>query len=321
VRADRLLSALLVLQAHGKQTGRELAARLEVSERTVHRDMEALSAAGVPVFAIRGVRGGWQLDEKWRTQVPGLDDTELRAFLLAQPRIVGDERLAAAAERALNKLMAALPAALRQRAAMMRQRLYIDTTGWNGTSENLAALPLVQDALTRDRQLEISYRRRDRSHTTRVVDPLGLVAKGLTWYLVAQTPAGYRTFRVSRIEQARVLDSTCARPLDFDLATYWKTSTSTFIESRRRLTITVRMEPHAAELLRQWCRPAPLIVSNPLDTEGWTTLEVDFDDEDHATFLVLGFGPRIEVIAPESLRERVARDIAAAFMRKHHVPA
>ena len=134
MRADRLLSALLVLQAHGKQTGRELAARLEVSERTVHRDMEALSAAGVPVFAMRGVRGGWQLDDEWRTEVPGLDDVELRALLMAQPRIVGDARLAAAAERALNKLMAALPAALRERAALMRQRLYVDTTGWNGHS-------------------------------------------------------------------------------------------------------------------------------------------------------------------------------------------
>src|SRR5688572_30274178 len=105
MKADRLLSVLLLLQAHGKQTGRELAARLEVSERTVHRDMCALSAAGVPVFALRGVRGGWQLDEGWRTQVPGLDEVELRAFLMAQPRVIGDAKLASAAERALDKLM------------------------------------------------------------------------------------------------------------------------------------------------------------------------------------------------------------------------
>lgn len=127
MRADRLLSALLLLQAHGKQTGRELAARLDVSARTIHRDMEALSAAGVPVFALRGVRGGWQLDEQWRTQVPGLDEAELRAFLMAQPRIVGDQVLADAAERALDKLLAALPDTLRQRAVAMRQRLFVDT--------------------------------------------------------------------------------------------------------------------------------------------------------------------------------------------------
>jgi len=102
VRADRLLSILLLLQARGRLTGRELSRRLEVSPRTVHRDMEALSAAGVPVFALRGVRGGWQLDEGWRTRVPGLDEVELRALLMAQPRVVGDSRLARAAERALE---------------------------------------------------------------------------------------------------------------------------------------------------------------------------------------------------------------------------
>src|SRR5438093_12122794 len=121
MRADRLLSALLLLQAHGRLTSRELAKRLEVSERTMHRDMDALSAAGVPVFALRGSQGGWQLDEGWRTQVPGLDEGELRALLMAQPRALGDAGLAAAAESALAKLLAALPAAMRERAASTRQ--------------------------------------------------------------------------------------------------------------------------------------------------------------------------------------------------------
>src|SRR5512138_1359479 len=116
VRADRLLSALLLLQARGRMTGRELARRLEVSARTVHRDMDALSAAGVPVYALRGSQGGWQLDEGWRTEVPGLDEAELGALLMAQPRVVGDERLIHAAERALAKLTAALPVSLREKA-------------------------------------------------------------------------------------------------------------------------------------------------------------------------------------------------------------
>src|SRR5215813_11622608 len=146
MRADRLLSILLLLQARGQMTGRELAERLEVSERTVHRDMDALSAAGVPVFALRGLNGGWQLDENYRTQVPGLNENELRAFLMAQPRVIGDPRLAAAAERALDKLMAALPVSLREQAASMRQRLYVDATGWHGTKEDLSMLPIVQNA-------------------------------------------------------------------------------------------------------------------------------------------------------------------------------
>src|SRR5215470_7845825 len=144
MRADRLLSELLLLQAHGRMTGRELARKLEVSERTVHRDMEALSSARVPIFALRGPKGGWQLEENWRTQVPGLDEAELRALLMAQPRVLGDPRLAHAAERALGKLMASMPATMREQAASIRQRLFVDSAGWRGTSENLSALPIVQ---------------------------------------------------------------------------------------------------------------------------------------------------------------------------------
>src|SRR5690242_15172539 len=138
MRADRLLSVVLLLQAHGRMSGRELATRLEVSMRTLHRDMDALSAAGVPIFALRGPRGGWQLDEGWRTQVPGLDEAELRALLMAQPRVLGDRKLAAAAERALGKLMASLPVPLRARAESIRQRLFVDRAGWRGTDEDLA---------------------------------------------------------------------------------------------------------------------------------------------------------------------------------------
>ncbi len=315
MRADRLLSALLVLQAHGKQTSRELAARLEVSERTVHRDMEALSAAGVPVFALRGVRGGWQLDDKWRTRVPALDDVELRGLLMSQPRVVGDPGLAAAAERALDKLVAALPTTLRQRAAAMRQRLFVDTTGWYGRVENLSTLPQVQDALSRDRKLLINYRKRNKERADRPVDPLGLVAKGASWYLVANTPTGYRTFRVSRIERAKVLEAACERPKDFDLATYWKASTTAFMASRRRLSVTVRMEPNAADALKQWC-PEIVVIGPSSPVDPWVTLRLAFDDEDQAAFMVLGFGPRIEVVSPASLRDRVDNDLAAAVNRR-----
>jgi predicted DNA-binding transcriptional regulator YafY len=326
MRADRLLSALLLLQAHGKQTGRELAARLSVSERTIHRDMEALSAAGVPVFALRGLHGGWQLDEEWRTSVPGLDEAELRAFLMAQPRVVGDQYLAAAAERALDKFLAALPVSLRQRAAAMRQRLYVDTTGWFGRTEDLAALPIVQDALSRDRKLRITYVKafaREREDvaeqepaTNRVVDPLGLVAKGPAWYLVAQTAAGYRTFRVSRITRAVVLDVACERPSGFDLATHWQTSTAAFMASRGTFPVTLRMEPRAAQRLNEWFRHTTVMgPSSPADR--WTTLETKFDDEEQALFIVMGFAGRAEVVSPAKLRARVASEVAAMARTRH----
>ena len=173
MKADRLLSALMLLQGHGRLTGRELAKRLEVSERTVHRDMEALSAAGVPVYALRGAQGGWQLAEGWQTSVPGLEEQELRALLMAQPpRVLGDLRLASAAERAMGKLMASLPAAMRQQAVSIRERLHIDVEGWRGSRENLSMLPVVEEAVWRNRQLSAPLparqprHRQPRSHRT-----------------------------------------------------------------------------------------------------------------------------------------------------------
>jgi len=317
MRADRLLSALLLLQANGKMTGRQLATRLEVSQRTAHRDMEALGAAGVPVLALRGSRGGWQLDEEWRTQVPGLDEAELRAFLMAQPRMVGDGALAAAAQRALDKMMAALPVSMRARAAFIRQRLYVDTTGWRGTEESLAFLPIVQDAVSRDRKLSIQYRKANLQQTERSIDPLGLVAKGTTWYLVAKTPDGFRTFRVSRIEKATLLDLPSERPADFDLAAYWKSSTERFRESRPRYDATLRVDPRAAEEIKMWHIASPI----ETDSDGWVTLRVQFADEEHAGFMVLGLGSRVDVIEPEKLRERIASEAAAVIERMRRDPS
>lgn len=302
MRADRLLSMLLLLQAHVRMTGRELAERLEVSERTVHRDMEALSASGVPVFAVRGAQGGWQLDAHWRTQVPGLDEAELRALLMAQPRIIGDARLASAAERALEKLMAALPTSLREQAASIRQRLHVDTTGWRPSTEKPTMLPVVQNAVSRDRKLAIVYAKPDGQRSERIVDPLGLVAKGIVWYLVANTPAGMRTFRVSRIEKATLLPKPCKRPRDFNLAAYWASTTKRLTEMRSRFTATFRLEARAAKWLMEWHSARELGGAN---ADGWVTISLDFDSEDHARFVALGLGSRVEVLEPESLKSSV----------------
>ncbi len=317
MKADRLLSALLLLQAHGRLTGRELARRLEVSGRTVHRDMEALSAAGVPVVALRGARGGWQLDQGWRTQVPGLDEAELRALLMAQPRMIGDTRLAGAAERAIGKLMASLPVTLRQQAASIRQRLYIDTTGWRGASENLVMLPIVQEAVSHDRRLKLQYQRPGSESVERVVSPLGLVAKGSTWYLVANTSEGYRTYRVSRIVQAVVLDESSERPPDFDLAAYWKSSSERFSEALPRFDALVRVEPRTAGWVRMSRPPWSVQIDHARgpDPDGWVTLRLRFDSEEEACSVVLGLGPRVDVIEPANLRQRVLAEAASVVER------
>jgi predicted DNA-binding transcriptional regulator YafY len=314
MKSDRLLSVLLLLQARGRATERELAEQLEVSQRTIHRDLEALSAARVPVVALRGSQGGWELEKGWRTQVPGLDESELRALLMAQPRVVGHPRLAAAAESALNKLMASLPGPMRAQATVMRERLHVDPTGWRGTSEDLSMLSIVQDAIARERRLAFDYTRADGEVSSRIVDPLGLVAKGLSWYLVGHSAnKGLRTYRVSRMRAATALAEACTRPARFDLAAYWKQSTAELDSKRRAYPATLSLTPEAARRLQMWCATQPVEGEAEPDR---VTLRVDFDAESEARFLVLGLGARVRVVRPAALR-RWVRDELKEMSREH----
>jgi predicted DNA-binding transcriptional regulator YafY len=288
-------------------TGRALAERLEVSQRTMHRDMEALSAAGVPVTALRGAQGGWQLEKGWRTQVPGLDAAELRALLMAQPRALSEPRLAAAAERALGKLMASLPGSMREQAVAMRERLHVDANDWRPVSEDLSMLPAVQDAVARDCRLSFDYTRADGERGPRVVDPLGLVVKGMSWYLVARTQRGMRTYRVSRMRAVTPLAIAFRRPARFDLAKHWKKSVSELEAQRRRYKATLLLSPQAAESLIRWCVATPAAIPVPGDAPaGWIAMYADFESEEQALFLVLGMGVRARVLQPAPLVERVA---------------
>ena len=287
-------------------TGRELADRLEVSQRTMHRDMEALSAAGVPVTALRGAQGGWQLEKGWRTQVPGLDAAELTALLMAQPRALREPKLAAAAERALGKLMASLPGNMREQAAAMRERLHIDATDWRPASEDLSMLPVVQDAVARDCRMSFAYTRADGEQGPRIVDPLGLVVKGMTWYLVARTPRGMRTYRVSRMTEVTVLAVRFERPARFDLARHWKKSIREFESQRRRYETMLLVSPQAAESLSRWCVVMPAGVRLPTDAPaGWMAMRVEFESAEQALFVALGMGARAQVLAPPALLDRV----------------
>jgi len=312
MKADRLLSVLFLLQAKGRATERELAEQLEVSQRTIHRDLEALSAARVPVVALRGSQGGWELEKGWRTQVPGLDEAELRALLMAQPRAVGHPRLAAAAESALNKLMAALPGPMRAQAAAMRERLHVDATGWNGTGEDLSMLAVVQDAVARERKLAFDYTKADGEKAPRTVDPLGLVAKGLSWYLVATGVNGVRTYRVSRMEHTTMLASGFERPPRFDLAEFWKKSTAEFSQQRRRYAATLSLTAGAARKLQGWYAATVVTGSKHREHPGdWTTVRAEFEAEAEARFIVLGFGSCVEVVEPKELRQWVQAEARA----------
>ena len=312
MKSDRLLSALLLLQAHGRLTGRELSERLEVSQRTIHRDMEALSASGIPISALRGAQGGWQLEKGWRTQVPGLDRAELSALLMTQPQGLGSPGLASAAERAFGKLMAALPNRMRQEAIAIRERLHVDSTGWRASAEDLSMLAPVQDAVARDCKLTFDYTRADGQSAPRTVDPLGLVAKGFSWYLVARAPNGLRTYRISRMKAVTPLAIPFERPRNFDLAAFWKASTTELKLQRNHYDVILALHPQAAESLKTRCATSPAKPPRNHPTpKDWLTLRVEFENEEQARFVTLGLGPKAHALAPPTLRRHILADAKA----------
>lgn len=319
MRADRLLSILLLLQVRRRITARELAQRLEVSERTIHRDMQALGIAGIPVTAERGTGGGWRLLEEYRTNLTGLNEAEIQAlFLTRPPRLLADLGLDKASEAALIKLLAAIPSISRAGAEDIRQRLHVDVAGWGQPDEATPCLPTLQLAVWHDRKLRFTYGRDDGDAMERLVDPLGLVAKGRIWYLVAAVEGMPRTYRVSRIRSAEVLDEPCVRPTDFNLAAYWEQSAVRFREHLPRYLATVRVSPAALPAIRAGGRYTRIEREAPPDRDGWVRLMMDFEEEHNARDYVLSFGADVEVVEPAALRalvRRAAEDIVALYAR------
>ncbi len=305
MRADRLVSIMLLLQTRHRMTAGELAAELEVSERTIHRDMEALSGAGVPVFAERGVYGGWSLLEGYQTRLTGLKASEIQALFVSNPaRLLADLGLEQASEVALMKLLAALPAIYRQNAESVQQRIYVDTAGWKRSTEDVSFLPVLQTAVWDERQVRIIYQRGDDVSVERLVDPLGLVAKGSIWYLLGGVGGELRTFRISRVREVTLLDEACQRPIDFDLAAYWQESAREFVANLPVYPATLRVTAAGLERMRWW-RFARIVQVGQVNAEGWSQVDVHFELPEEACEYVAGCGGMVEVLAPDELRTAV----------------
>ncbi|MGH2559914.1 MAG: helix-turn-helix transcriptional regulator [Thermomicrobiales bacterium] len=320
MRADRLLMILSMLQVHRRVTARDLAERLEVSARTIHRDMESLSMAGVPLYAQRGAGGGWMLPADYQIDPAVLTGAEVRALFFGHPaRLLADLGLDRASDAALVKLLAAIPAVQRADAERARQRIHLDVVGWRRYEEAMPHLPMVQEAIWTDRKLRMIYRRGAGGETVRDVGPLGLVASGSVWYLVAGTEDGVRTYRVSRIVGADLLDEPCQRPPDFDLAAAWAASKASYVEQLPRYHATLCVDAEAVERIRRFWRYARIEREVLSPGDGRVTLTVRFQFEEEACEYVLSFGPRVEVLDPPALRERVvalARDIVARYQNR-----
>jgi predicted DNA-binding transcriptional regulator YafY len=307
MRADRLLSIVLLLQAHHQMTSRDLASRLEVSERTIHRDMEALSGAGIPVIAARGSGGGWSLLGEYRTTLTGLTEAEIQSLFVTKPtKLLADLHLEKAADGAHLKLLASLPTAFRQGAERARQRIHIDVSGWSRREEAVPFLPLLQEALWLERKLNIKYKRGEKCEPVeRLLSPLGLVAKGSVWYLVASVDESVRSYRVSRIADAQILNEPATIPADFNLADYWERSASTFKSTVPNYLATFWVPPAVILRLPFAGRFARVNETEETDARGWRKVCVGFDVEEMACEYAVSFGPNLEVIEPTELREKV----------------
>ncbi|TPW11142.1 MAG: putative transcriptional regulator [Acidimicrobiaceae bacterium] len=307
MRADRLVALLLLLQQRSRVTAAEVAAELEISERTARRDLDALGLAGLPVYSQRGRNGGWRLAGGGRTDLSGLTSTEAQAlFLVAGPSAAATPELRAA----LRKLVRALPEQFRVGAQAAASAVVVDQPGWgNNRAPSLAPQHLdeVQRCVVMGLQVSMSYSDRRREATTRVIEPLGLAAKGNVWYLVADTVKGRRTFRVDRITSIEPTGQAATRPANFDLASAWR-SISEEVEGMRAATMVTATALIVRERLTL-CRRllATRLQIGPSTDDGRVRVQINGFSIDALAGELGGFGSSIEVLEPSELREALAR--------------
>ncbi|MFF0309806.1 helix-turn-helix transcriptional regulator [Streptosporangium sp. NPDC004379] len=319
MKSSRLLSIILLLQTRGRMTAAQLAGELEVSVRTVYRDVEALHAAGVPLYGDAGHSGGYRLLAGYRTRLTGLNAAEAEAlFLAGVPGPAAQLGLGQDLAAAQLKLRAALPPELRGQADRMRARFHLDAPGWYADDDDLRFLPRVADAVWQGRMLEVRYRRwKEPTDVERRLAPYGLVLKAGRWYVVAAADPGAepRTYRVDQILELTVLEEECSPPEGFDLAAHWRRHQEDFHARLHRGAAVVRLSPRGAAGLDGAAARA-LAATGAAEPGGWirATLPIESLDHAHRTFLALGVDA--EVLAPPELRARLAgtsRALAARY--------
>ncbi|MCU0499731.1 MAG: WYL domain-containing protein [Anaerolineae bacterium] len=305
MRADRLISLMLLLHAHGRMTAADLARDLEVSERTIYRDLEALSGAGIPLYTQPGTHGGIFLDERYRISLTGLSRNDLQTLFMSSEagplKDLGLEKT-----DALLKLFADLPSNQRAEVDRVRQRFHIDPANWFQLVEPIRFFPLLQQAVWQDRLVEVCYQPVLGSAWTRVLEPYGLVAKANIWYLIGKKQGGdsMRSYRVVRFEGVTLLPDTFERDPQFDLAAYWRDAREQFHQlaaGSPRYEVVLLVPQAFYWYFPGYLEGAYTRISGP-DHEGSVTLRVTFESEQEGQRRVLGMGANVRIIAPDSLR-------------------
>jgi len=314
MRADRLIAILLLLQQREQVTAPEVARELEVSERTARRDLDALAMAGVPVYSMQGRGGGWRLVGGARTDLSGLTASEARAlFLVAGPAAPATP----AVKAALRKLVQALPEPFRVHAEAAASSLVREPQRWGSSPVEHPPprfLDELQDAVIRGVQVRLGYVDRQGAETQRTVHPLGIVAKGPSWYLVCTTEAGRRTFRIDRVSSADPTDDPVHRPEDFDLAESWREISDEVDRKRTPLEIQAVCVPHGIGLLRMG-------LGSRLEVGGSTAdgrIEVVIRGYDEYTLAgeLSGLIEWLEVTGPPGVRDHLA-SIGKALVERY----
>ncbi|MFJ4408565.1 helix-turn-helix transcriptional regulator [Streptomyces sp. NPDC088910] len=321
MRAARLLSLILLLQNRGRLTAGELAQELDVSVRTVYRDIDSLSAAGIPVYGDAGHGGGYQLLGGYRTRLTGLHVDEAESlFLAGLPGAADDLGLGEVLAAAELKLTAALPPPLRDRAGRIRERFHLDALGWYREQDSPSALVPLADAVWNQRRIRVRYRRWTApQEVERDLDPYGLVLKAGVWYLVAAVDGAVRTYRVSSILRLDVGTTGFERPDGFDLGAHWQQYLAVYDARRLRLQGSVRIAPALLSALPDRLDAALVRAvetsAGPPDADGWVTATVPLESVELAVPVLLSLGPDIEVLGPEELRRAIAERAAAVLDR------
>lgn len=308
MRASRLLSILILLQLRGRLSADQLAREFEVSVRTIYRDMDQLSAAGVPVYAERGRDGGFALLDGYRTRLTGLSEGESDALPLAGAgAAAADLGVGAELASAQLKLMASLPPDRGASADRVARRFHLDPVAWYRRTETLDVLPALAGAVWRDRRITIEYDSWA-ERVSRTLDPLGLVLKGGAWYLVASADGEPRTYRVSNIRRLAALDTAAKRPARFDLARWWADWTRDFEARLLRERARIRLSPEGQKLLSTVSVAAAEAVATTgaPDPSGWTMAEIPIESVADATRQLLHLGAEVEVLEPPALRAAIA---------------
>jgi predicted DNA-binding transcriptional regulator YafY len=309
--ASRLLSILMLLQTRGRMSAAALALEFGVSVRTIHRDLDQLSAAGIPVYADRGRNGGFQLLAGYRTELTGLTDSEAEAiFLAGLPGPAKQLGLADSLSAASRKLMAALPAHVQPRAQRIAARFHLDPAAWFRSADPLPSLQSVAHAVWSGRMLKLHYRRAgDAEARPRKVAPLGLVLKGGIWYLIAQHEKSIRTYRAANIHDAEVCDELFVRPKGFDLALHWAKAAREYEAGVYHAQADVRLSPKGIlllELLGPHVTEAASRSAGKPDRKGWLRCTLPLESLDFGVRELMRLGDEVEVIGPADLRALLA---------------